>query len=389
MHKGLLLLLLVLDYALGEIILPLSLFNKDWQGDPKIDFGTKPYIYVASNDSDELLKKITCFLEDSGGETKKTALVLATWTKAYSTAINQKRAWTGDGDNATFSVKSTLTKEEAASLKGVLYTTNAADDTTPVFDAWKITAEGARFNFKKVTTAVFLNNAPTTRAQLSNFSADPDVELGIFSGVPNGTTYSAIITYNGSANTTMDPAFLALRAFTVRTTGSASFTLGGNISRGPNEMKTHPSMGILLSAEYPKKTGAAEKQLITYDKKMNFTVKASFDLNDGEYITVTFMNLKAGSQIYANNLTSSGSWNMSVISEQLSVQPSSKYAGAFLVSYATQDTDQQHEPTGSSTQTNVTTTSGPNEVTTTNGCTSVALSLLSLFVVTVAAAVLR
>ncbi|RCN24127.1 hypothetical protein ANCCAN_30183, partial [Ancylostoma caninum] len=61
------------------------------------------------------------------------------------------------------------------------------DESTPVFDAWRAPADGTTIEFKVATTAVFLNNAPSTRTRLSGFNVDKDVELSVYSGIPNGT----------------------------------------------------------------------------------------------------------------------------------------------------------------------------------------------------------
>ncbi|RCN27304.1 hypothetical protein ANCCAN_26964 [Ancylostoma caninum] len=139
-----------------------------------------------------------------------------------------------------------------------------------------------------------------------------------------------------------------MRAFNVKTTGKAHFVLGGKISGGGNgtdEVKTSPSTGTLLSADYPKKTGTTVQQNVTYDKKMNFAVNATLDLNEGEFVVISFRNVKSGVEVKTQNVTTSGTVNVSAISEQMQIVPSSKQAGAYIISYLTVNTDQQQDPT--------------------------------------------
>ncbi|EYB85591.1 hypothetical protein Y032_0295g1654 [Ancylostoma ceylanicum] len=383
MLRGITLLLLIIRYALGAFMIPLALFDKDSNEFPKLDFGKTPYVYVASDDSEILLKKIKFILTntETNDEVTKTAFGISTMTKAYNTAINQKKAWSAN--STVLSVTSKLTREEAATLRGVLYTTNTLPDaSTPVFDAWRAPADGTTIQFNVPTTAVFLNNAPSTRSRLSDFNLEKDTELSIYSGIPNGTL---ITTYKNATNET-DPLILSMRAFTIKTTGKAHFALGGNISGGGNgtdEVKTSPSTGMLLSSEYPKKSGSTVQQNVTYDKKMNFAVNATFDLNENEFVVISFRNVKSGVEVKAHNVTASGAVNVSAISEQMQILPSSKQAGAYMISYSAANTDQQQDPTTdpSSNPSNSTATTP-----TTQGGNSLAGSLMLLQLTAVLAA---
>lgn len=52
-----------------------------------------------------------------------------------------------------------------------------------------------------------------------------------------------------------------------------------------------------MSSEYPKKTGTSKPQNVTYDKKMNFSVKATFDLNNEEFVVISFRNVNSGVEV--------------------------------------------------------------------------------------------
>ncbi|KHJ91575.1 hypothetical protein OESDEN_08558 [Oesophagostomum dentatum] len=329
-----------------SMLVPLSVFDSDTQF-PNLTFDATPYLYIASEDNMDDLKKIKFFVPnpDTGDEPMKTAYSISTMVKAFNTVVHKKKPWNETG--MTVSVKSTLKKEEAALLKGVLYaTTEEPDDNNPVFDAWRIPATGTPLEFKEASTAIFLNKAPDAVSLLSNFSVAETAELSILCGVPGVSTSSVLTKYKGDSNTTMDPVVLTMRSFTVNTTGKASFWLGGNAVEESKKVRTAASSGVVLSSEYPSKSGVTTEQNVTYNRKMDFLVTGTFQLNDNAYVLLKFRNVNGNADVTAKNLTGSGTVNITEVAEQLVVQPSSMRAGAFLISYSTEDLGEPESPTG-------------------------------------------
>ncbi|VDM75127.1 unnamed protein product [Strongylus vulgaris] len=138
-----------------------------------------------------------------------------------------------------------------------------------------------------------------------------------------------------------------MQAFTVITTGKAEFHLRRNADAGYDNLRTSPATGILVSPEYPSMTGTALEQKVTYDKRMKFVVNGTVNLNDDEFITLYFKNVKSGMNVNVYNVTSSGAVSANAVAEQLLIVPSSKHAGAFLFNYFTEDTNEQQDTTPS------------------------------------------
>ncbi|KHJ76981.1 hypothetical protein OESDEN_23399 [Oesophagostomum dentatum] len=78
---------------------------------------------------------------------------------------------------------------------------------------------------------------------------------------------------------------------------------------------------------------------------MDFLVTGTFQLNDNAYVLLKFRNVNGNADVTAKNLTGSGTVNITEVAEQLVVQPSSMRAGAFLISYSTEDLGEPESPT--------------------------------------------